>query len=276
MAWDSDQTEFHVLRPSPVVLPEWLFHFVRRPDFRRAAEAAFVGTAGQQRVPTDFLAYSKIPVPPLSEQRRIVEILDEARDIRRLRQQADDLTTQLIPAIFNEMFGDPLLNPKDWPVEPLSRAYRIKPNYGTMTPADPSGDGVLCIRVGDIQDNQLDLANAGLVPHESIDEKRHLVRTGDVVLVRAIGSIDHLGKSVVVEEQQDGIAFDSHLMRVRFDPKKLLPHFVHSLFITPGGRRLFLKNTRQSAVQSTSTRTSTDGFVSQSLHLNFKQLSSQE
>jgi len=223
----------------------WLSNNAVQSHLRRRSRQ----TTNIANLPPNDVLSTFIVIPPFSEQRRIVEILNEARDIRCLRQKADDLTTQLIPAIFNEMFGDPLLNPKDWPVEPLSRAYRIKPNYGTMTPADPSGDGVLCIRVGDIQDNQLDLANAGLVPHESIDEKRHLVRTGDVVLVRAIGSIDHLGKSVVVEEQQDGIAFDSHLMRVRFDPKKLLPHFVHSLFITPGGRRLFLKNTRQSVVQ---------------------------
>jgi type I restriction enzyme, S subunit len=56
----------------------------------------------------------KIPVPPLSDQERIVRILDEADELRRLRAQADRRTADLIPAIFHEMFGDPATNPKGW------------------------------------------------------------------------------------------------------------------------------------------------------------------
>ena len=44
----------------------------------------------------------RIPLPPLSEQRRIVEILQEAEEIRRLRAEAEAKTAELIPAIFND------------------------------------------------------------------------------------------------------------------------------------------------------------------------------
>jgi type I restriction enzyme S subunit len=99
-------TEFHVLRPDKTLLPDWVFAFIRRPSFRSAAEANFTGTAGQKRVPTDFLKSYPIPVPPLAEQERIVNLLDEADGLRKLRSEADGRTGALIPALFHEMFGD--------------------------------------------------------------------------------------------------------------------------------------------------------------------------
>jgi len=35
------------------------------------------GTAGQKRVPKDYFAFSPFPLPPLAEQHRIVEKVDE-------------------------------------------------------------------------------------------------------------------------------------------------------------------------------------------------------
>jgi type I restriction enzyme S subunit len=70
-------TEFHVLRPSTVILPEWIYFFVRQPAFLREAEAYFVGAVGQQRVPEIFLANYHIPLPPLPEQKRIAARVQE-------------------------------------------------------------------------------------------------------------------------------------------------------------------------------------------------------
>jgi type I restriction enzyme, S subunit len=52
----------------------------------------------------------KIPLPPLDEQKRIAAILDEADELRRLRQRGIDRLNQLKQAIFYEMFGDPVGN----------------------------------------------------------------------------------------------------------------------------------------------------------------------
>jgi restriction endonuclease S subunit len=57
----------------------------------------------------------EVAVPPLAEQERIVKLLDEADELRKLRAQADRRIAALIPALFNEMFGDPARNPKGWP-----------------------------------------------------------------------------------------------------------------------------------------------------------------
>ena len=56
-----------------------------------------------------------LPLPPLSEQRRIVEILDQADRLRRLRAEADAKADRILPALFIKMFGDPATNPMGWP-----------------------------------------------------------------------------------------------------------------------------------------------------------------
>ena len=62
-----------------------------------------------------------IPLPPLKEQKRIAAILDKADAIRRKRQQAIDLTDQLLRSVFLDMFGDPVMNPKGWDVVPVGK-----------------------------------------------------------------------------------------------------------------------------------------------------------
>lgn len=49
----------------------------------------------------------EIPLPPLPEQERIVAILRQADELRRLRQQARTVADQLLPALFHSMIGSP-------------------------------------------------------------------------------------------------------------------------------------------------------------------------
>jgi type I restriction enzyme S subunit len=70
---------------------------------------------------------SKLPIilPPLAEQQRIVEILDRAAAIQRLRRAAEEKAREIIPALFVDMFGDPATNPKGWPVATLAQLARF-------------------------------------------------------------------------------------------------------------------------------------------------------
>ena len=92
----SGSTEFYVLRPNERVLGEFVYHFVRQPWFREMAKRNFTGTAGQQRVPKVFMENVMMPLPPLGEQRRIVDILDRAARIERLRTRAQELLEDFI------------------------------------------------------------------------------------------------------------------------------------------------------------------------------------
>lgn len=240
-------TEFHVMRPSALVLAEWIFAIIRTAEFRRAAASSFQGAVGQQRVTASFLESFRIPLPPLSEQQRIVEILHEAEAIRRLRAEAETKTAELIPAIFHNALDQTETSRK----RPLGHWFETKPNYGTMTPANEvaGSDGVVCLRVGNIQNNRIDLSDQKYVQRTSIDSERHTVKTGDIVLARAIASEEHLGKAVVITSQEDGFAFDSHLMRIRLRKAELIPEFLQVYLYSAQGRNAFLKQTRQSAVQ---------------------------
>lgn len=72
-------TEFHVLRNfNDHIDIEYLLYFVKNPTFINDGVATFTGTAGQQRIGTDFVKEYLLPLPPLAEQRRIVDLLDQA------------------------------------------------------------------------------------------------------------------------------------------------------------------------------------------------------
>ena len=100
-------TEFHVLRAGSTILPEYLYYFMRRESFRSAAKQHMRGGAGQQRVPEDFVRNEHVPLPPLSEQRRIVELLDQADRLHRLRTEADAKANRILPALLVRALGSP-------------------------------------------------------------------------------------------------------------------------------------------------------------------------
>ena len=72
------------------------------------------GGVGLKHITKGKLEAIEIPGCPLKEQKRIAAILDKADAIRRKRQQAIDLTDQLLRSVFLDMFGDPVTNPKGW------------------------------------------------------------------------------------------------------------------------------------------------------------------
>jgi type I restriction enzyme S subunit len=69
-------TEFHVMRSRGEILPEYLYYYIRQVSFRKEAESHFTGSVGQKRVPADFIKQSIIPLPPLTEQQRIISRIE--------------------------------------------------------------------------------------------------------------------------------------------------------------------------------------------------------
>jgi len=69
-------TELHVFRPTSGIQPGYLRYFLLQESVRRYARVRMTGTAGQLRVPASAMEGLTIPLPPLPEQRRIVEAID--------------------------------------------------------------------------------------------------------------------------------------------------------------------------------------------------------
>lgn len=106
------------VRPSRLVDPRFLAHFFDTPKYWNQIEKNAQG-AGQPGVNATRLKTLEIPLPPLSEQKRIADILDKADAIRRKRQEAKKLAATFQQGLFCEMFGDPITNEMNWPVKPF-------------------------------------------------------------------------------------------------------------------------------------------------------------
>jgi len=70
-------TELHVLRSHSNICREFFMWFIKSPNFVSICVKNMTGTAGQKRVPTDVLKNYVVPLPPLEEQKRIVEKIEE-------------------------------------------------------------------------------------------------------------------------------------------------------------------------------------------------------
>jgi len=92
-------TEFHIVRTRKRALNGYLLALLSLPRLLYAAQGAFTGSSGHQRVPASFLENLEIPLPPLDIQRRLVDELDAARakrdhalaEAERLLTSIDDL-----------------------------------------------------------------------------------------------------------------------------------------------------------------------------------------
>ena len=106
----------------PDLIPEYLAYWLSKQ--REYLISLASGTTFKE-VSKGVVKNLKIPLPPLAEQQRIVDILDRAASIQRLRAEADAKLRELIPALFVDMFGDPVTNPKGWPIISLNEICSI-------------------------------------------------------------------------------------------------------------------------------------------------------
>lgn len=117
--------------PEPVTFSN---HFIRIRTKRSAAEPAYVARwlqrefergrfagmcrswVNQASITKDQLISLSFPLPSLDQQRRIAAILDKADGLRQKRKLTLDLLDGLTQSTFLEMFGDPVSNPKNFPL----------------------------------------------------------------------------------------------------------------------------------------------------------------
>lgn len=242
-------TEFHVLRPRRDVDGKYLFYCIWNPRFRFIAERNMTGSAGQKRVPSDFLARYIVPLPPLREQKRIAAILDKADAIRPKRQRAIALTEDLLRSTFMEMFGDPVANPHGFRVESLGDLCGDDVKYGTSvkcTP-QPTSRSRPVLRIPNVVGGRVnweDLKYAELPPAE--ESNLSLVK-GDLLFVRTNGNPEHIGRCAVFRGEREAL-FASYLIRARIRPdSECDPDYVQSSLSMPSYRSLLIGHARTTA-----------------------------
>lgn len=101
-------SEYIVFRANPVLSNEYLYYFLSTIDFRNENIKRMRGAVGHKRVDKNFIESYPIPIPPLPEQQRIVEILDQtfaaidqaiANTVKNL-QNAQELFDSYLEKIF--------------------------------------------------------------------------------------------------------------------------------------------------------------------------------
>ena len=175
-----------------------------------------------------------IVVPPLSEQRRIVEILNEARDVRRLRQHADDLTAKLIPALFHDMFASNggFTHLPELPIRKVVESAE----YGTSTAANEEGTGIPILRMSNVTyEGELDLTDLKHIELPEKDLNKHRLTENDVLFNRT-NSKELVGKTGLWDGSFEAVAA-SYFVRVRLDQERVDPNYFVAFLNLPSTKR---------------------------------------
>ena len=95
---------------------KYFYHFLNilKDEILRKA-----GGAAQPNISTKTIGELEIPLPPLPQQQKIANILDAADALKQNDKALIAKYDELTQALFLDMFGDPVSNPKGWDVVKL-------------------------------------------------------------------------------------------------------------------------------------------------------------
>ncbi|WP_203336719.1 restriction endonuclease subunit S [Nocardioides limicola] len=137
-----------------LVDPGYLIRFLKSP--RALAHYPQLGKGAVHRrkaISLAALGALPVPLPPLPEQRRIAAILDHADALRAKRRHVLAHLEDVGPAIFRQMFGNPVTNDRNWPLKPLSELGTLDRGVSKHRPRnDPAllGGAHPLIQTGDV------------------------------------------------------------------------------------------------------------------------------
>ncbi|EFB9622336.1 restriction endonuclease subunit S, partial [Escherichia coli] len=128
----------------------------------------------------DDLYDTFIKLPPFEEQKRIVDLLDKAEGIRQKREQAIKLADDFLRATFATMYGNPITNPKKWPVHLMGEIIEFK--GGNQPPKsdfifEPKQGYIRLVQIRDFKSDKY----ATYIPQE---KAKRIFEVDDVMIAR--------------------------------------------------------------------------------------------
>ena len=235
-------TEFHVLRPTPAVLPEFVLSFIRQQAFRDRAASAFVGTGGLQRVPPDFLARVKLPLPTLPEQQRIVDVLRQAEVVAKAKQSIIEQIDQLVRTAYWEHFG--AWYTPDGLIDPVRISDCIADSqYGVSEAMETHGTHAV-LRMNSITNSGwLDLSELKYASLSAKDIASTELQDGDLLFNRT-NSKELVGKCAVWRPVAGAFSFASYLIRLRLKDE-ILPEYLWATLNSAYGKYRLTNSAKQ-------------------------------
>ena len=226
--WNVD-TAFGLEARRELLNPRYLFYFCKHFDFERLNKAVTIPSLTK----SDLLKIN-IELPTLEAQQEVVDRLLKIEQVIELRRKELQEFDKLIKARFVEMFGDPEINEKQWPIHKLNELCNVGSSK-RIYQNEQSSEGVPFWRISDLV-NKMDtgMAESGLfIPVGRYDELKEqgLVPAEGDILVTSRGT---LGRCYIVSADdcfyfQDGMI--SWLSEYKYD---ITPLYLQYLFMTQG------------------------------------------
>jgi len=226
------------------ILPEF-FYFCLLTFSSKLRETAAGSTVPHVR--GAIVSDLQIPLPPITVQEHILQILQKADEVRRKRQEALELADAILSASFIGMFGDPGNNHDAYERIPLGKIADVRSG---VTKGRKLGDKdtveVPYLRVANVQDGFLDLTEMKTIEVLPGDVDRFHLEDGDILMTEG-GDPDKLGRGTVWRNQIEGCIHQNHVFRVRTNREKLAPEYLAALLRTQYAKHYFLSCAKRSS-----------------------------
>lgn len=235
-----------------VLVPE-LLPFICQTD--AFFDHALGTSAGSLSPRTSYKALRdfEFSLPPIEEQKRIAEILWAADEAEGRYEEVIDNLNQLAIAIQNRAFTSyldqavrgliPLVNLSKLLEEPIIN--------GIFKKREHFGQGTLLVNVTDVYKAfRVDPNKLERVEANSKEEQTFSARAGDVIFNRSSLVLDGIGQACLVQEWDEPLVFECHLMRARPDATLVDPRFVCRYSLSDYGRR-YLKSRARTTTMTT-------------------------
>lgn len=240
-------SELIPLLPDPERLHRgFLAYYLRSPKFVDFAIAHSRG-ANLPRMAMRALWEHRVPVPPIEEQRRIVERIQEAlkqvREIQKLRRGSLAEAAALEGAVFSDFILEFMKRYANTSVVSLGDIL-TRAQYGSSSKANTHGDGVPILRMGNIQNGHLDVSD---LKHINLSEKelaKYRLREGDILFNRT-NSLELVGKAATFTGLKGDWVFASYLIRLEINHSKALPEYVTAVINSRIGRDYVYRTARR-------------------------------
>lgn len=242
-------TELVPMLPNEKVLDRrYLAYFLKSRGFVDWVSSQTAG-AKMPRVSMKIFWDFEIPLPPLTEQKRIVAILDKADAVRRKRQQAIHLADEFLRSVFLDMFGDFVDSGwKQSSVEKIASkkgGLRTGPFGSQLLHSEFVESGISVLGIDNAVDNNFKWGKQRFITPEKYERlKKYTVYPGDV-LITIMGTC---GRCAVLPEDIPVAINTKHLCCITVDASKCLPDYLHAFFLYHKIARNYLKAATKGAI----------------------------
>ena len=225
-----------------LVEPRYGYHFCKtlKPYLEGIAPATTLPIINKSR-----FSEIEMPLPPLTEQRRIASILDKADALRTKRRETIVKLDQLLQSVFLEMFGDPVTNPKGWPeTDFLGDVADICSGITKGRRTTEKTRDIPYLAVANVQDRHLKLDSVKTICATDVEIERYRLAVNDLLLTEG-GDPDKLGRGALWDGSIAECIHQNHIFRVRITSKTINPVFLNRLVGSARGKRYFLSVSKQ-------------------------------